>query len=136
VPTPIELTVRNQHPFRSANVAVALELDGSDAFIVAGLRNGRLPILLPGSEEKLSWILIPVECGHVKVPRIKVMDVRHAAPPLQGTGVPGTDAEVEGESVKVVDVRSDWKTENAQGVGENLVTITRQGGASTVLVLP
>ena len=56
--------------------------------------------------------------------------------PSQGTGVPGTDAEVEGESVKVVDVRSDWKTENGQGVGENLVTITRQGGASTVLVLP
>ena len=50
--------------------------------------------------------------------------------------MPGTDAEVEGESVKVVDVRSDWKTENGQGVGENLVTITRQGGASTVLVLP
>ena len=52
--------------------------------------------------------------------------------------MPGTDAEVEGASVKVVDVRSDWKTENAQGVGENLnlVTITQQGGASTVLVLP
>jgi len=45
--------------------------------------------------------------------------------------VPGTDAEVEGESVKVVGVRSDWKIENAQGVGENLATITRQGGAST-----
>jgi len=59
----------------------------------------------PGSEEKLSWILIPVGCGDVKVPHIKVMDIRHTAPPLQG--VPGTDAEVEGESVKVVDVRSD-----------------------------
>ena len=50
--------------------------------------------------------------------------------------MPGTDAEVEGESVRVVDVRSDWKTENAQGVDENLVMITRQGGASAVLVLP
>jgi len=61
------------------NAAVTLELDASDAFIVVGLRNGRLPILLPGSEENLSWILIPVECGHVKVPRIEVMDMRHAA---------------------------------------------------------
>jgi len=117
-------------------VAVTLELDASDAFIVAGLRNGCLPILLLGSEENLSWILILVECGHVKVPRIEVMDMRHAAPPSQGTGVPDTDAEVEGESVKVVDVHSDWKTENEQGVGENLVTMTRQGGASTVLILP
>ena len=58
-------------------MAVTLELDASDAFIVAGLRNGRLPILLPGSEEKLAWILIPVECGDVKVPRIKAIDVRH-----------------------------------------------------------
>jgi len=54
--------------------------------------------------------LIPVECGHVKVPRIKVMDMGHAAPPSQGTGVPDTDAEVEGESMKVVHVCSDWKT--------------------------
>lgn len=135
VPTLIQLTVRNLHPFRSANVAITFELDPSDAFIVAGLRNGRLPILLPGSEEKLLWNLIPVECGHVKVPRIKVMDVRHAAPPSQGTGGPSAEIEV-GEVVKVVDVHDDWRAGNAKSVGENSVAITQQGGASTILVLP
>ncbi|KAG2153198.1 Gryzun, putative trafficking through golgi-domain-containing protein [Suillus clintonianus] len=136
VSTPIHLTVRNRHSSRSANVTVSLDLDPSDAFIVAGLRNGRLPILLPGSEEKLSWNLIPIECGHVKVPRIKVMDVRGVALPSQGVGVPSTEIEVEGEAVKVVDVRANWNTASAQGAGDSAVAIPQQDGASTILVLP
>ncbi|OAX31943.1 hypothetical protein K503DRAFT_702885 [Rhizopogon vinicolor AM-OR11-026] len=136
VPTPVQLTVRNRHPFRSANVTITLDLDPSDAFIVAGLRNGRLPILLPGSEERLSWNLIPVECGHVKVPRIKVMDVRHATPLSQGAGVPSTEVDVEGEVINVVDVRADWRTASAHNAGENSVAITQQDGVSTILVLP
>ncbi|KAG0708617.1 Gryzun, putative trafficking through golgi-domain-containing protein [Suillus ampliporus] len=133
VSTPIHLTVRNRHSSRSANIAVTLDLDPSDAFIVAGLRNGRLPILLPGTEEKLSWNLIPIECGHVKIPRIKVMDVRRAAPPSQGVGVPSTEVDVEGEAVNVVDVRADWNTASA---GDNSVATSQQDGASTILVLP
>lgn len=136
VSTPIHLTVRNQHSSRSANVTVTLDLDPSDAFIVAGLRNGRLPILLPGSEEKLSWNLIPIECGHVKIPRIKVVDVRRAALPSQGVGVPSTEVDVEGDGVKVVDVRADWDTARVQSAGDGAVAIPQQDGASTILVLP
>jgi hypothetical protein len=136
VPMLVRLTVRNQHPSRSANVTATLDLDPSDAFIVAGLRNGRLPILLPGSEERLLWNMIPVECGHVKLPRIKVMDVRHAAPPSQGAGVPSTEVDVEGEVIKVVDVRANWRTGSTQDAGENSVAIAHQDGVSTILVLP
>lgn len=136
VSTPIHLTVRNRHSSRSANVAVTLDLDPSDAFIVAGLRNGRLPILLPGSEEKLSWNLIPIECGHVKIPRIKVVDVRSAALPSQGVGVQSAESDVEGEAIKVVDMRADWNTARVQSAGDSAVAIPQQDGASTILVLP
>lgn len=132
--TPIHLTVRNRHSSRSANVSVTLDLDPSDAFVVAGLRNGRLPILLPGSEEKLSWKLIPIECGYVKIPRIKVMNVRRAALPSQG-GV-STEVDVEGEVVKVIDVRADWNATRAQSADDSAVAILQQDGASTILVLP
>lgn len=132
--TPIHLTVRNRHSSRSANVSVTLDLDPSDAFVVAGLRNGRLPILLPGSEEKLSWKLIPIECGYVKIPRIKVMNVRRAALPSQG-GV-STEVDVEGEAVMVIDVRADWNATRAQSADDSAVAIPQQDGASTILVLP
>jgi hypothetical protein len=135
VATPIYLTVRNQHSSRSANITVTLDLDASDAFVVAGLRNGRLPILLPGSEEKLSWNLIPIECGHVKIPRIKVMDIRRASLPSQGVGVPNTEVDVEGDAVKVVDVRADRNT-RVQSASDSAVEIPQQDGASTILVLP
>ena len=49
-------------------------------FVVAGLRSGRIPILLPGAEETVTWRLIPVECGHVSVPRMRIMDKRRALP--------------------------------------------------------
>lgn len=130
--TPIHLTIRNRHPSRSAHVSVTLDLDPSDAFVVAGLRNGRLPILLPGSEEKLSWKLIPIECGYVKIPRIKVMNVRRAALPSQG----GAEVDVEGEAVKVIDVRADWNATRVQNADDSAVAIPQQDGASTILVLP
>ncbi|KAG2132301.1 Gryzun, putative trafficking through golgi-domain-containing protein [Suillus bovinus] len=134
--TPIHLTVRNRHSSRSANIIVALDLDPSDAFVVAGLRNGRLPILLPSSEEKLSWNLIPIECGHVKIPRIKVMNVRGAALPSQGVGVPSTEVDVEGEPVKVVDVRADRNTARVESAGDGADVVPQQYDASTILVLP
>lgn len=136
VPTTIYLTVRNRHSSCSANVTVALDLNPSDAFVVAGLRNGRLPILLPGSEEKLSWNLIPIECGYVKIPRIKVMNVRRATLPSQGAGVPNTEDDVEGEAVKVVDVRADRNTARVQSADDGTVAIPQQYDSSTILVLP
>jgi trafficking protein particle complex subunit 11 len=133
VPTQVQLTVRNRHISRSANVTVTLDLEPPDAFIVAGLRNGRLPILLPGSEEKLSWNLIPIECGHMKIPRIKVMDVRHTSPPSQDAGVRNVEVDVEGEVVNVVDVRAEWRTGSADSTSESS---TQRDGVTTILVLP
>ncbi|KAF8070400.1 Foie gras liver health family 1-domain-containing protein [Lyophyllum atratum] len=104
VPVSLVLTVRNYHPSRSANVVVQLELDASDSFVVAGLRSGRIPILMPGEEEKLTWKLIPIECGHIRIPRITVMDKR----PTVNTGVePSSEAGTKGELVEIVDVRLD-----------------------------
>ncbi|KAG6879137.1 hypothetical protein C0992_004954 [Termitomyces sp. T32_za158] len=86
----------------SANVVAHLELEPSDGFIVAGLRSGRLPILMPGDEEKFTWKLIPIECGHVRIPQIKVMDKR---PIFTGETEPTAETMTLGETVKIVNVR-------------------------------
>lgn len=105
-PVPLQVTIRNGHPTKSANIIVQLEPDPvTDSFVVAGLRSGRLPILLPGAEEVVRWNLLPVECGWVKVPKIKVMNRRPPFPPQ------GQDTEPEGESVEIVDVRWDHRSE-------------------------
>ncbi|KAH9829287.1 Gryzun, putative trafficking through golgi-domain-containing protein [Rhodofomes roseus] len=93
-PLTLRLVVRNRQPTRSANVVVHLETDNSDAFIAAGLRNGRLPILLPGAEETVLWRLVPVECGFVRIPRIRVADWRTD---------PGTEGELQERIVRIVD---------------------------------
>ncbi|KAK0494835.1 Gryzun, putative trafficking through golgi-domain-containing protein [Armillaria luteobubalina] len=102
---PLTLTIRNNHPTRSASCTVHVEPEPSDGFIVAGLRSGRLPILLPGAEEKILWNLIPVECGYVKLPTIRVIDHRKL---INNMG----ENEVEGQAVKIVDVRLDRRKES------------------------
>ena len=126
------LTIRNHHPTRSANITVQLDPDPTDGFVVAGIRNGRVPILLPGAEERLTWRLIPLECGHVALPRLKVMDRRRAL------GGAGSDEEVEsqGDMVKVVDVRRDERDETGSAVGVVGGALDAGRGWSTVLVLP
>lgn len=105
-PIPLQLTIRNGHPTKSANIIVQLEPDPiTDGFVVAGLRSGRLPILIPGGEEEVRWNLIPVECGWVQVPKIKVMNRRPPFPSPQGQ-----EAELEGENVDIVDVRWDSRS--------------------------
>ncbi|KAF5317621.1 hypothetical protein D9758_018225 [Tetrapyrgos nigripes] len=137
-PIPLTLSIRNRHPSRSANVFVQLETDPADAFVVAGLRTGRVPVLLPGGEEKLAWNLIPVECGYVKVPRIRVTNRRSSG------NAGGTDAGIdnEGVPVKIVDTRieqrpgvpitsvqdEDVESENAQPIEESRI--------ASILVLP
>ena len=101
------LTIRNNHPTRSANITVHLDPESLEAFVVSGIRNGRVPVLLPGSEETLEWQMIPLECGYVKLPRIKVIDRRSAIPASYGQNAedpPGTDGI--GDLVKVIDHRS------------------------------
>ncbi|KAJ4483560.1 Gryzun, putative trafficking through golgi-domain-containing protein [Lentinula aciculospora] len=107
------------------------QLSGGSGFVVSGLRAGRVPLLLAGTEERLVWMLIPIECGFVRLPKIRVVDRRKAvkgtAGMLGGGASGGTSrldlrtggataaagAEVDndgldaegGKEVKVVDIR-------------------------------
>lgn len=135
-PVLVALSIRNNHPNRSANIFVQLEPDPSDGFVVAGARSARLPILMPGSEEKITWKLIPLECGYVKIPRFKVTDRRKAIASAQGIGGPNAEIETEGEIVKIVNVALDRR-----GVEEHQAKASRgadpaKDGIATIFVLP
>jgi hypothetical protein len=64
------------------------------------------------------------------------MDIRRASLPSQGVDVPNTEVDVEGDAIKVVDVRADRNTARVQSAGDSAVEIPQQDGASTILVLP
>lgn len=135
VPFQITLQVRNYHPTRSANIVVSMESEPSiDSFIVSGLRSGRLPIMLPGTEERLLWTLVPMETGYHKIPEIKVLDARSDIQPNpmmskgQAGGIMGGQqqqqqpvqpvvAEETKKEVRIVDVRIDARKE-AEAKGE------------------
>ena len=105
-----------------------------DGFVVSGLRNGRVPVLLPGSEEKLIWNILPIECGYVKVPRIKVMDRRKAISTSQGTEPDANSDTFDGDLIKVIDLRRD-AVEGSDFVN-NRSSIDEREGLATILVLP
>lgn len=100
------MTVRNRHPTRSATPIVQVDCEPTCGFVLAGLRSGRLPVLLPGSEHTMHWNLIPIECGYVHLPKITVTDRRK---PFAGQQAPaaGPEAEIAGQTVRIVDVRWD-----------------------------
>ncbi|KAH0829099.1 Gryzun, putative trafficking through golgi-domain-containing protein [Lanmaoa asiatica] len=124
-PIPMHLTVRNRHASRSAVISVSLDPQPSDGFVVAGLRSGRLPLVLPGAEERVTWNVIPIECGYVKVPRVRVMDHRRGDDVHDAVG----ERDGDGEVVRVVDVRFEgWREERSEE-GSQL-------DAHTILVLP
>lgn len=128
-PMIMKLTVRNDDPSRTAVVTVHLEPDPSDGFVVAGLRSGRLPMLLPETETTVIWKLIPVECGFVKVPKMKVVDRRNAIIPPGQESPPEPGSEPEGDIVGLVDVRWDNRPES----GEEALAA---GDVGSVLILP
>ncbi|KAH9942206.1 Foie gras liver health family 1-domain-containing protein [Epithele typhae] len=138
-PIPLRLTIRNRHPTRSANVTVQLEQDPADAFVVAGLRHGRVPILLPGTEESVTWNLIAIECGFVRVPRVRVLD-RRSAVQIAGQGPGAEGVQAEGEEVKMVDVRWDARPEPEESGSEDSdddgVAVRAKGQNVFVLVVP
>jgi len=121
VPIHAYLTIRNHHPTRTANVTIQLETDASDAFLAAGLRSGRVPTLLPGAEERMAWVLIPIECGFVRVPKIRVLEKRRATSALSDIAAP---VEADGDVI-IVDVRRDGRG----GKGAESVAVAEgQGG--------
>ncbi|KAJ7503038.1 Foie gras liver health family 1-domain-containing protein [Mycena galericulata] len=137
VPLSLRITIRNRHPSRSANITIQLEPDPADGFVVAGLRSGRVPILLPGGEEKVMWRLIPIECGNIKLPRIKIVDKRRALASAQGLRDPNAEAETEGEVVKIIDVRLDHTRERKVDGRASVESVEeRDGRLGSVLVLP
>jgi hypothetical protein len=94
---------------------------------------------MPGAEERVRWKLIPVECGYVKVPGIKVVDRRKAITGTQGIG------DVEGEteeagSVVLVDVRWERREREGDRQGSHTDPADSQGRngdcMGSVLVLP
>lgn len=137
VPMPMTIIVRNNHPQRSADIAVQLEPDMMDGFVVAGLRAGRVPVLLPGVEERLTWSLIPLECGYARIPRIRVFDRRKAKQNAVPSEVPNPDTSI-GEPVKVVDLRRDRRHRVSIQGEEGDDTIDHDPGTEfgIVLVLP
>jgi len=131
VPLDLTLLVRNYHPTSSANIVCQLDTDSIDTFVVSGLRSGRLPILLPGAEEKVIWRLIPMECGHIRLPKIKVYNRRVTASVQSENSVEGQD---EGEIVDVVDFRRNRNFEIL--TGPNPGNQEEELGQMTVLVRP
>ncbi|KAF9012565.1 glutathione transferase omega-1 [Cyathus striatus] len=137
VPATLQLILRNYHPTRSANITVQLETDSLDAFVIAGLRSGRVPVLLPGAEERLVWKIIPIECGYVRVPQIKVFDRRRVISTVHEQQPP-TGPEAIGDAVKVIDLRRD-QTAPFEKAGNEVVKevdFVEPRSRSTVLVLP
>ncbi|KIJ65975.1 hypothetical protein HYDPIDRAFT_110092 [Hydnomerulius pinastri MD-312] len=133
-PLPMHLIVRNRNTTRSAVVTVSLDPHPLDGFVVAGLRSGRLPLILPGAEEKLTWNLIPIECGLVRVPSVKVVDHRKAPPTTDDAT--GASIETEGEVVEVIDTRFDRRKVDDLEAAADRVGDQPQTNTSTILVLP
>ncbi|TFK74712.1 hypothetical protein BDN72DRAFT_812681 [Pluteus cervinus] len=142
VPFTMTLTIRNYHPTRSANITIQLDADAQDAFVAAGLKSGRLPIMLPGGEEKIRYRLVPMECGYCKLPTVKVKDARNTIQvgPVAMDAQDEEEEVVRGELVKVVDVRVDIRQEQLAIPGDGIDGAPAAGddelGPGTVLVLP
>jgi trafficking protein particle complex subunit 11 len=135
VPAHARLTLRNFHPSRTASLAVQLEPDTTDAFLVAGQCSARVPTLLPSAEAQLVWSLVPIECGFVRVPKISVVDRRNAGS-ISSTEQQPPAAEDEGILVRVVDLRRDEKVEVADATVEDTSAVVDGGDIGPILVLP
>lgn len=140
-PILMTLTIRNYHPSRSASITVDLDPETLEGFVISGIRNGRVPVLLPGSEEKLVWQIIPLECGYVQMPRIKVIDRRkNVSTSGHGADISGNAEGSVGDAVKVIDVRHDLRRHDLESrsihePGQTDVQEAKEG-PGTILVLP
>lgn len=117
-------------------MTIYLEPDQLDGFVVAGLRTGSLPVLLPGAEERVTWKLIPIECGYINIPQLRVVNRRPAMAPVGGEQAQAVDTG--GEVIQIVNVLWDQRRGGDGAVdaktAEDGVSRGRQLG--TVLVLP
>ncbi|CAD7063066.1 unnamed protein product [Tilletia caries] len=70
----LHAVIKNDQPFRTADVR--LEVESSDSFVFAGARKLTLPALLPRSERKVVWRLLGRQTGWVPLPTIRAEDWR------------------------------------------------------------
>ena len=139
-PIHAHLTIRNHHPMRTASLNVRLEPDAADAFFVAGQRSARVPALLPGAEIQLAWSLVPIECGFVRIPKIRVTDKRKTGstslteqpPPTEDEGVPVPVVAPRRSEKVVVEAVDGAAPEGTRSV----VNTGNTGGIGPILVLP
>ena len=173
-PFTLELVITNRHPTRTACPSISVEPESSssssgpsqpatDSFVIAGMRAGRLPVLIPSAETRASWRLIPLETGTaVRLPNIKVRDLRTivSAPQREreqaqvqqseapsdkdngGTNAgPGTVVDV-GDEIPIIDGRWDRRREDGSDAFALQHTFTNEGGAKaksgqfTIIVSP
>ena len=132
-PAPLRLTVRNRHPTRSINITVQLGANPADLFVVAGLRHGRIPILLPDVEKSVTWNLFPIDCALVNIPTVKVLD-RRSAVIVMGQSQPHV-TQAEGDEGRIVDVRWEGRKE-ASGDEKSHDEQLAKAQDAYVLVLP
>lgn len=135
VPFTLRLVIQNRHASRTADLA--LQLEPNEHFVLSGLRTGRVPLLIAGAQEELLFNAIPLTCGELRLPVIKLLDRRsainaHTDP--YGDGRPASPAlnaqpEVELVSVPVRDARFDAQSPSGDDVYPSLERMT-------VLVLP
>jgi hypothetical protein len=114
---------------------VQLEPDTADAFLVAGQRSARVPTLLPGAEAQLLWSLVPIECGFVRVPKIRVVDKRRVGSTSLTEQQPPV-MEDEGIPVRVVDLRRHERFEVGDATVEETPNDVDGEGIGPILVLP
>ncbi|KAK0539465.1 hypothetical protein OC834_000020 [Tilletia horrida] len=83
----VRALVKNEQPFRTADVR--LEVESSDNFVFAGARRMTIPALLPRSERQVVWRLMARHAGLAALPRVRAEDWR--AKTSDGPG-PGSTA--------------------------------------------
>lgn len=105
----LDVRVRNNDPHRSADLNYVLE--PAEGFVIAGFRAGTLPLLLPGTEESLSFNLIPINAGHIKLPVFKIQQILKEEPVSDPEAAGRTGAIV--DIIPVVDKR--WDSLDALG---------------------
>jgi trafficking protein particle complex subunit 11 len=120
----LNVSIRNHDSSRSAELSFTIEQ--ADGFVAAGIRAGVLPLLLPGTGEKLSFQLIPISVGLVKLPVFKIQRIiKEDSAPTERTESGASLDNRPGEAVPVVDQR--WDSVDAKG--SNVHFYTREGEA-------
>lgn len=122
IPITVTVTIRNRHAWRTADIY--LQIEPSDHFVLSGLRSGSLPVLLAGSEEHMSFNLIPISCGTVRLPVFKLLDRRKENEERKSS------EGVEGEKkVSIIDARLEERNEKGEEI-RLMVCVPGEGESS------